>query len=188
MTTTKRASTKRRRVSPAQAEQARQRTEAFRTLALQLEGELKEGRHEQRLAKAQKEVPGIERYSPLNQLLILAQCPHVTEVHGYVEWQELGYQVRKGETAISIRAPHTKKPEEGSEETAGKVGFHRASVFDRSQVGPVNSAEATEAAASQRSYLEAIHEAAEQGEDQDDQEEPEETATTTTAETTGAAE
>ena len=118
-----------------------ERAVAFRAMAMQLDGELKEGKHEQRLAKAQKEVQGLERYSPLNQLLILTQCPHVTEVHGYVEWQQLGYQVRKGETAIAIRAPHTKQAEDGEE--AGKVGFHRAYVFDRSQVDPKQEQEAT---------------------------------------------
>ncbi len=127
MTTTKRVT----RRSQAKAERAA----AFREMAAQLDGELKEGKHTQRLERARREVQGIERYSPLNQLLILTQCLSVTEVHGYVEWQQLGYQVRKGETAIAIRAPHAKSAEDGEEE--GKVGFHRTYVFDRSQVDPI---------------------------------------------------
>lgn len=109
-----------------------QRRNAFREMAAQLSGELAEGKHIQRLEKARQEVQGIERYSPLNQLLILTQCPNVTEVHGYMEWQSLGYQVCKGETAIAIRAPHTRSDEDGP-----SLGFHLAYVFDRSQVDPI---------------------------------------------------
>lgn len=42
------------------------------------------------------------RYSMGNLLLILAQCPGTTRVAGYRTWQNLGRQVRKGETGIRI--------------------------------------------------------------------------------------
>jgi hypothetical protein len=49
----------------------------------------------------------MRRYSLNNVLLILAQRPDATQVAGYRTWQTLGYQVRRGETGISILAPMT---------------------------------------------------------------------------------
>ena len=117
---------------------------AFRQMAARLDGELKTGQHEQRLKKASKEVQGLERYSDLNRLLIITQCPSVTEVHGYEEWKQYGMQVRKGEKGIAIRAPHTRRGD-GDEESKG-VGFHRTYVFDRSQVDPITEQQPEEAA------------------------------------------
>ncbi len=122
------------KLSKKEAEKA-ERAAAFRAMAAELDGELKTGKAAPRVAKARKEHKGLERYSELNLLLIVTQCPHVTEVHGYVEWRDLGYQVRKGEKGIAICAPHTKPAKEGEE--AGKIGFHRTYVFDRSQVDPI---------------------------------------------------
>lgn len=139
-TTTKRYNSKKQQ-NPEKAEQAAAKATAFREMAKMLDGELKAGKHTERLKKAVREIEGIERYSPLNQLIILTQCPDVTEVHGYVEWQGLGFQVRKGEKALAIRAPHTRPTGEGEE--AGKMGFHRAYVFDRSQVDPITQDTAT---------------------------------------------
>src|SRR5689334_15898940 len=45
------------------------------------------------------------RYSFHNQILIQMQCPNATHVAGYRKWQEMGYQVRQGETGIVILAP-----------------------------------------------------------------------------------
>ena len=45
------------------------------------------------------------RYSFGNTLLILCQCPDATQVAGYTTWQQLGRQIRKGETGIRIFAP-----------------------------------------------------------------------------------
>lgn len=132
--TTKRYNSKKQQ-DPAKAEQAAAKATAFREMAKMLDGELKAGKHTERLKKATREVEGLERYSPLNQLIILTQRPDVTEVHGYAEWQGLGFQVRKGEKALAIRAPHTRPAGEG--EGAGTLGFHRAYVFDRSQVDPI---------------------------------------------------
>ncbi len=120
-----------------------ERTAAFRQMAALLDGEIKAGKHTEPLAKTQTEAPGLERYSLLNRLLILKQCPHVTEVHGYQEWRQYGFQVRKGEESIGICAPRTKKGEDGEEKV---TGFHRASVFDRSQVDPITEQQPEEAA------------------------------------------
>jgi antirestriction protein ArdC len=49
----------------------------------------------------------MRQYSLNNVLLILVQRPDATQVAGYRTWQALGYQVRRGETGISILAPMT---------------------------------------------------------------------------------
>ena len=52
---------------------------------------------------------GFHRYSFNNTLLIWAQCPQATAVAGYRAWQALGRQVRKGEKAIKVLGPVTRK-------------------------------------------------------------------------------
>jgi antirestriction protein ArdC len=111
---------------------------AFRALAIQLAGDLKEEKPEAQavLTKA-RALPGLERFSRLNQVLILKQNPNATDVHTYKEWQALGFQVRKGEHAtIRIKAPHQKED--------GETGFHSLPVFDRSQVDPIATPEAAQ--------------------------------------------
>lgn len=49
------------------------------------------------------------RYSLNNQLLILAQRPDATCVAGYRAWQRLGRQAKRGERAIAIFAPTTRR-------------------------------------------------------------------------------
>src|SRR5437016_4004162 len=44
-------------------------------------------------------------YSPYNALAILLARPDATRVAGYVTWQQLGRQVRKGERGIRIVVP-----------------------------------------------------------------------------------
>ena len=82
------------------------------------------------------------RYSINNCLLIAMQCPAATMVAGYRKWQdEFGRQVKKGETAIRILAPMTRKrktvvqDEDGNErEEEVKYTTYRAvPVFDISQ-------------------------------------------------------
>ncbi len=105
----------------------------FRKLAKEIAEEIKSGKADARLHLA-LQIAAIARYSPLNQLLIMAQCPQVSEVHGYQEWRSLGYQVRKGEQGIRIVAPH--QYERDGEE---KTGFHSVCVFDRSQVDEITA-------------------------------------------------
>lgn len=52
---------------------------------------------------------GFTNYSFLNRLAIMAQRPDATAVAGYRAWQAKGYQVRKGETAIRILGPVTRR-------------------------------------------------------------------------------
>ncbi len=75
------------------------------------------------------------RYSLNNQLLILAQRPDATRVAGYRTWQGLGRQVKRGERAIAIFAPTTRRvPREDSDEPKRVVvGFRVARVFDVTQ-------------------------------------------------------
>jgi len=45
------------------------------------------------------------RYSPTNAAWILAQAPEATKVASYRTWQQVGRQVRKGETGIMVFHP-----------------------------------------------------------------------------------
>jgi hypothetical protein len=58
-------------------------------------------------------------------------------VAGFRAWLELGYQVRKGETAIWILAPLKIKERDrlsGEETGDTRILFHAVPVFDRAQV------------------------------------------------------
>ncbi len=74
-------------------------------------------------------------YSLRNQLLIQAQRPGATHVAGYRAWQQLGRQVKKGETGIAILAPMTRKAidEDTNEAKSVLFGFRIAHVFDVTQ-------------------------------------------------------
>ena len=78
------------------------------------------------------------KYSPDNVLLIMVQNPDATYVAGYRTWQSLGRQVERGQKALTILAPVTKKVERAETTDSEKpdrklVGFRTASVFDVSQ-------------------------------------------------------
>ncbi len=86
------------------------------------------------------------RYSLNNQILIWLQNPAATVVAGYQRWQELGYQVRKGESGLRIFRPTKRRVTEdeareaGHPELAGSyrvVGFALTSVFDVAQTDPI---------------------------------------------------
>src|SRR5438045_3021631 len=49
------------------------------------------------------------RYSPNNALLILLQRPDATQVAGYSAWLRMHRYVKRGEKAIKIIVPMTKK-------------------------------------------------------------------------------
>ena len=70
-------------------------------------------------------------YSFNNALLIYLQRPDASLVAGYKRWQELGRQVRKGETGIAILAPIVRRIEDKDEKQV--VGFRSARVFDVAQ-------------------------------------------------------
>ncbi len=92
----------------------------------------------------------LHRYSMGNVALVLIQCPEATMVAGYRAWQALGHQVRRGEKAIKILGPVTRKVElvdrasgEPIRDAEGRpqyvrqmTGVRPVSVFDASQVDP----------------------------------------------------
>ena len=75
------------------------------------------------------------RYSVHNQMLIYMQCPHATYVAGYCTWQEMGYQVAKGQKGIRILAPRPyKRLNQETAEEEPTMSFVAVSVFDASQL------------------------------------------------------
>jgi N-terminal domain of anti-restriction factor ArdC len=91
----------------------------------------KSGRIEEYLAFAGR----FHRYSAQNQLLIYLQCAHATHVAGYRTWQELGYQVERGQKGIRILAPRPfKRLDEATGEERHGVYFVSVTVFDASQL------------------------------------------------------
>jgi len=69
--------------------------------------------------------------------------PEASFVAGFRAWLQLGYCVRKGEHAIRIFAPMTIKDRAavtGEDSGEKRVLFRVVSVFDQSQVAPVEGA------------------------------------------------
>lgn len=78
------------------------------------------------------------RYSIRNQILVMVQCPHATQVAGFKAWQAEGRVVRKGEKAIMIFGPSSSKvitEEKNGVESERTIKFAPpvVSVFDISQ-------------------------------------------------------
>jgi antirestriction protein ArdC len=80
------------------------------------------------------------RYSFNNTLLIQLQCHEATRVAGFQAWRKLGRNVRKGEKAIWILAPVTRKLSDDADSASGDkpkeravVAFKGAAVFDIAQ-------------------------------------------------------
>jgi hypothetical protein len=90
---------------------------------------------------------GLARLSLNNQLLVALSCPDATFVAGFKAWLSMGYCVRKGERAIRIVAPMPTKSrdenhaENAQDDTRPRVVFKAVSVFDRSQVHPIDGAD-----------------------------------------------
>ena len=89
---------------------------------------------------------GFTTYSFLNRLAIMCQRPDATAVAGYRAWQAKGYQVRKGETAIRVLGPITRRAalldtsghqvldaDGRPRETREVIGVQPVPVFDISQ-------------------------------------------------------
>jgi antirestriction protein ArdC len=75
------------------------------------------------------------RYSLHNQLLIYMQCPQASHVAGYRTWQDMGYQVRRGEKGIRILAPRPySRPNPLTREEEQRIYFVTVPVFDASQL------------------------------------------------------
>ena len=86
------------------------------------------------------------RYSPTNAAWILAQAPAATKVASYRTWQQVGRQVRKGETGIAVFHPkpfwvdpasgeRVRPPRDAAERARLEqhIGFGLGHVFDISQ-------------------------------------------------------
>lgn len=100
----------------------------------ELLGEMAQGKSD-RLARYLEFSARFHTYSLYNQLLIYLHCPQATFVAGYRKWQEMGYQVAKGEKGIRVLAPH---PYQVTEEETGETHeiryFKTVTVFDASQL------------------------------------------------------
>ena len=75
-------------------------------------------------------------YSFGNMLLIMLQHPTAEVCAGFRQWEKLGFQVRKGEQAIWLKAPRIKKVtnEETGEITEQLVGWLAVPVFAQDQL------------------------------------------------------
>ncbi|MFE9406918.1 ArdC-like ssDNA-binding domain-containing protein [Streptomyces sp. NPDC006530] len=97
-------------------------------------------------------VANLGRYSANNIMLILAQCPHATQVRSFNQWKENGRSVRKGEKSLRIFAPRTstKKDTDGNpilDENGQEkkwTTFRAVPVFDISQTDPIEEGAAPE--------------------------------------------
>lgn len=80
---------------------------------------------------------GFHQHSIRNMILAWLQCPQVSLMAGYNAWQKRGRQVIKGQKAIRIYAPNTRKRrnENTDEEEYYLSGFRLAATFDVSQTG-----------------------------------------------------
>ena len=111
------------------------REEARRRLEAACE-ELRSSEGWQRFAKARALLRG---YSLNNTLLILSQRPDASVVASYRRWAELGRQVRRGEQALRVWAPSTRRERDpaSGEETEVVRTWVLVPVFDVSQTdGP----------------------------------------------------
>lgn len=100
--------------------------------------EMQQGKSE-RLAQYLEFSARFHRYSLYNQMLIYLQCPDATFVAGYRKWQEMGYQVGKGEKGIRILAPRPYRvTDEETHEERETIYFTTVSVFDASQLTNLN--------------------------------------------------
>lgn len=97
-------------------------------------------------------------YSWGNVFLIAAQCPHASHVAGFVRWQELGRQVRKGEKSIRILAPRpwskVREDETGDEVSVSGISFTTAAIFDVSQTDAIEGRKAFEPAEKPYAHIE----------------------------------
>lgn len=91
---------------------------------------------------------GLARLSLNNQLLVALSCPEATFVAGFKAWLSLGYCVRRGEAAIRIIVPMPVKIRDDNtdvqtdeKEQRRRMLFRVVSVFDRSQVAPLDGVE-----------------------------------------------
>ncbi len=76
------------------------------------------------------------QYSFSNALLVALQCPEATRVTGFHTWRRLGRTVRRGENALWILAPVTRRvvsDDDPEQSTRVVTAFKPVPVFDVSQ-------------------------------------------------------
>lgn len=83
----------------------------------------------------------VKGYSERNCILVVIQIPDATDVRTYRQWQELGRQVRKGETGARLLKPSGSKTweetgKDGKPEQHSRQFFKPFSVFDITQTDP----------------------------------------------------
>lgn len=138
---------RRRTLTPEQREKAE---EERRQLVESLHDQLQEGVTKMRSGEDWKRwlsaSARFHQYSPRNILLLLMQNPDITHVASYRTWQSLGRQVVKGESALRVLGPVTRRVEvldahgkpvlddQGKSKVAQQiVGVKPVPVFDISQ-------------------------------------------------------
>jgi len=75
-----------------------------------------------------------------NTFLAMTQCPRVSMVGGFRQWEKHGRKVSKGSKAIGIFCPTTKKGSKESGE-ADQLFFRVVNVFDISQTEETKAAD-----------------------------------------------
>jgi hypothetical protein len=82
-----------------------------------------------------------DRYNVNNLRRLWVQAPGATCLHKYGTWQAMGRQVRRGESAILLRIPHTSTdPEKVTPDNPRGEVFHGApwmALFDYAQTDPI---------------------------------------------------
>jgi len=68
-----------------------------------------------------------------NAMLLMMQRAQVSVVGGFQQWRQAGRVVRKGEKALALWIPVTRKETDESGEETVNPGFRIANVFDISQ-------------------------------------------------------
>ena len=71
----------------------------------------------------------LNRYSVGNVLLLITQCPGVSQVRTYDEWKERNVRIRKGAKGLSVLEPCEYERSDGTKGT----GYNIKKVFDVSQ-------------------------------------------------------
>lgn len=76
-----------------------------------------------------------------NSALLYFQKKGVSIVGGFQQWKKAGRIVRKGEKALAIFCPASRKTEEGQAPDDSSLFFFTGSVFDISQTEPLTPSE-----------------------------------------------
>ena len=120
-----------KQITESQKAAARERREKLAAMAKQIAAMPPE----ERAALAAQGVATIEGHalSLKNTLLLVMQRAQVSVVGGFRQWQAAGRIVRKGEKALALWIPVSRKETNDDGEETVNPGFRLANVFDISQ-------------------------------------------------------